>query len=107
MNADYLQAESGLTFLNSTTIDYSTSRPCKNGGPGLVYSIDLDALSINSNGTVNNRKFYLTGNSSKALSIRTLELKSNTNLVLMDMTTLNITSNFKTGMNTTISLGNT
>ena len=94
----------GLSINNDGSLNSSLEIGCRHGSPGILYSVDLDILTVNKEGTYTTKRVFLYGNATNQLSFKTLDIKNHTKLVLNKTSSLTITQQLRTNFNTSITL---
>eukprot|EP00347_Sterkiella_histriomuscorum_P018113 403346737 len=103
IDINYVTANPGQTLDYMNNIDLRQTQICRNGGPGMIYFVDLDLLSINSAATSTTKKTYLLAQSNQITYLNQLELKNYTKIILQNTKEFIINTQLRTFWNTSIS----
>eukprot|EP00347_Sterkiella_histriomuscorum_P024011 403332615 len=103
IDINYVTANPGQTLDYMNNIDLRQTQICRNGGPGMIYFVDLDLLSINSAATPTTKKTYLLAQSNQITYLNQLELKNYTKIILQNTKEFIINTQLRTFWNTSIS----
>lgn len=59
LSNENVQSRPGSSLMNNGSINLNQERLCRHGAPGIIYKLDSDSLTINSEGTLTRKRVYI------------------------------------------------